>query len=469
MNAQRAVGSLLARHILGFTINFVGTVILVRHFGPVVWGVYSVAYAVQFIAQGIIERGTAGYLIQRHDPPNDQVLGTAFSVQLVTGAVTAAAVALTAPGVAFVFQSEALTGLLWAVAISLAAYALRAVPLGMLERSISYRRVGAVEVADVITFNAVAVIGVALGFGMASLAIAAVTRAIVSLALAWPLSRLMLRPRFSSAVLKELVTFAIPYTGSNALAYLNGAAAPLLVGTIAGARAFGVLQLAYSLIAYPQVLNGILGRVAFPVYSRMTSDARQLQESVGRATSALIQYMGTATLAVAASSPLWVPTIYGPAWVDMPQIMMTIAPALGLGTAFTFVIAGLNATGRAKLVLVVGIAFSSLYWTAAAILVPLLGALGLPVAYSLASITFALYLLLFRRTVGVVDLRVVLIDFTLVSLGVLAAAWTIESGAHVAVLVAAAGFIVLWPLRRLDVRRTAEDLTQLLSAMVRRP
>jgi PST family polysaccharide transporter len=467
VNARRAVGSLLARHILGFAINFLGTIVLVRHFGPEVWGVYSVAYSVQFIAQGIIERGTSGYLIQRQAPPSEREIGTALTMQLVLGVAAAAIAAAAAPAAASFFGSTSLTPLLFAVAVSLVAYALRAVPFGMLERSISYRRVGALEVADVVVFNAVAILGVVAGLEVGALVLAIASRAIVSLALAWPLAGVAPVPRLSITALRELLGFAAPYAASNALAYVNGAAAPLLVVRFAGPRSFGILQLAYSLIAYPQALNAILGRVAFPVYSRMEQDQERVRRSVEEATRMLIRYVGTATLALAASGPLWVPLVYGPEWVGMAPIMLTIAPSLAIGTSFTFVIASLNATGRARAVLAVGAAFSAIYWLGAALLVPSAGAIGLPLAYSFATIAFALYLELFRRTVGPIGLRLALGDLAVAAAGLLAAAWLYSADAAAGALVPLL-LLVYWPLRHIEPRRLAREVPQLLSAMVSR-
>jgi O-antigen/teichoic acid export membrane protein len=423
---------------------------------------------VQFIAQGITERGTSGYLIQRSAPPGEREIGTALTVQLVIGGVAAVLVAAAASTVATFVGSAPLTALLVAVAVSVAAYAMRAVPFGMLERSLSYRRVGALEVADVVVFNVVAIVGVAAGLDIGALVLAVASRAIVSLALAWPLSGVKPVPRLSRQALRELLVFALPYTASSALAYLNGAAAPLLVVRFAGSRSFGILQLAYSLIAYPQALNGILGRVAFPVYSRMDQDRERVRRSVEEATGALVRYVGTATIVLAASAPLWIPLVYGPEWADMAPIMLTIAPSLAIGTSFTFVIASLNATGAARAVLTLGAAFSAVYWLGAVLLVPTTGAIGLPLAYSVASIAFVPYLELFRRRVGPIRVRAALGDLTVAAIALLAAAWLYSENAAAGALVPLA-VLLYWPLRHIDRRRLVREVLQLLTAMVRRP
>ena len=397
---RRAVTSLLGRHAAGFAINAAGTVFLARHFGPYLWGIYAIGYTVQYIAQGLVERGAAGYLIQRRDPPGRAELATVTTVQLALGVGAALFLGFAAPLAGARFASESLDSILIAVALAVALYAIRAVPMGLLERSMSYRRVALVEVGDIAAFNAAAVLGVAFGMGLQSLAVATVVRAAISLAIAWRLAGAGPRLGGSTRVLKELVAFGLPYTGSNALGLLNGAAAPLLVGTSVGVQTFGVLQLAYSLISYPQVINGILGRVAFPFYARMNEDAEHIRTTVSRATSALITYVGIATIGLAASSPVWVPAVYGLPWREVSPIMITTAPALGIGTAFTFVIAALNASGRIRSVLLISVGFTFLYWSSAIVLVPTVGQLGLPLAYSIASLALVGYVRAFRRSFG---------------------------------------------------------------------
>ena len=53
-----------------------------------------------------------------------------------------------------------------AVGLSLPVYAIRAVPMGALERSLRYERVGIIEVLDLSVFNAVAVATSIAGVGL---------------------------------------------------------------------------------------------------------------------------------------------------------------------------------------------------------------------------------------------------------------------------------------------------------------
>lgn len=447
LNPRRAAAQLVGRHAIGFAINFAGTIFFARTLGPAAWGIYNVAFVVQFIGQGVLERGVVGHLIQRRDLPDREVLSVSFTVELAVATGLAALVAIGAGPAAMLMGESSLRVFLLAAGVSLIPYGLRAVPLGLLERDLAYTRVAAVEVSDVAVFVLVSVAGILGGLGFVSLAVAMIARSVVSMIVVFAVTRVRPSLGWSQKHVRELWAFVGPYSGANALSYLNGAAAPILVGTLAGPRELGVLQLAYSLVAYPQVLNGILGRVAFPFYARIGEDSDRVRRSASNATSQLIEYVGGLTVVLAASSPIWVPILYGPDWAGVPQIMLTVAPTLAVGTSLTFVIAGLNAAGRTKAILRTSTAFSLVYWIAAILLVPRIGALGLPVAYAFASMTFIGYLIDFRASVGRIEIRGALaahlIQATLVV--VVAVFLTLGEASGVALAAAAA---IAWTSRR---------------------
>jgi teichuronic acid exporter len=307
-----------------------------------------------------------------------------------------------------------------------------------------YGRVAAIEVLDLFAFNAIAVVGVAAGFGLWALSAAILTRSFASLIAAYVLTRV---PRFSlglsAQVLREMVRFAAPYTLANALTSANTAAAPILVGAFVGTREFGILQLAYTLLVYPQVLTAIIGRVAFPVYARETQ-TDLLAARVNRGTTALMRYVGGATLLLAVTSLIWVPFLYGKEWIGMSEYMLVIAPVYALERSFALVIAALTASGKVVAILLIGIAFTLIYWVSGALLIPRLGAIGLPTAYALASLSFIGYMVVYRRTVARLNIRNSLLEFTaLALLVVVATGWSAGGGPMLGVAVVSIAIVGL--------------------------
>jgi O-antigen/teichoic acid export membrane protein len=258
------------------------------------------------------------------------------------------------------------------------------------------------------------------------------------------------RATFAPAELKRIAGFALPYASSNALTWANTAVALLLVSALAGPREFGLLQMSYAIIVYPQLLTSIIGRVSFPSYSRNAHDPRVLTAQVRSATNSLMRYAGGATLALALTSLVWVPLVFGREWAEMSSFMLVLAPALAFERSLTLVVAALNAMGKAALVLVISISFSGTYWVLTWLLVGRLGGMGLPIAYALACATLVGYIAAYRAQVEALHMRFALSELFALSALLLAATWWFESGGGPGVIIVTSTLLAGLVLR--DIR-----------------
>lgn len=403
------------------------------------------------IAQQALERGGAGFVIQRRHALKRSELGTVFTIQAVLGGLISVALWIGALVLGAHAEQPRLTLLVQAAAAASMMYALRAVPLGSLERSLSYGRVATVEVIDILAFNLIAVAGVQLGLGLPALAIGLVGRAAASFVATVLLSRVGVTFQFDRSVVAEFFKFGLPYATSNGLSFINTAAAPIIVGGFVGLSEFGVLQLAYTLISYPQTLTTILSRVGFATYSRMRR--QDMKDTVSRSTSNLIRVAGGATLLLGASSAVWVQPLFGPAWTAMPAYMLVVAPAYGLGANLNLVIASINASGHASAVLAVSALFSSIFWLTSFVLVPALGGLGLPIAYSLATVVYCGYLAVAKALLGGLQLRSPLVEYGAMCFLILVVViLTALGGVSPNIFLVSAAVIAAWVGLSLDLR-----------------
>jgi lipopolysaccharide exporter len=445
-----AFRNLAVRHAAALGFNLVGSVVLARQLGPALWGSYAVSLTALLIGQQAVERGASGFIIQRAKPLDAHELTSAFVMQIGIGAIVCGILLGVGQWISAASADLGLVTLIEAVALSTLMYAIRAVPLGRLERALSYGRVAAVEVTDVVAFNLVAVLTVLLGFGIAGLAVATVIRASISTAIALAVARTDARWPLARRLPAELLGFAVPFTGSNLLTYLNTLAAPILVAGRASLADYGVLQLAYTIIVYPQTVTTIASRVGFATYPRMTSSA--IAESASQQTGALIRSVASTTLILAVTSAYWVVPIFGTSWTGMTMYMLAIAPTYALGANFNLIIAALNARSGAFLVLTLSAAFSALYWLGGLTLVPAVGGLGLPVAYSIATVVFAGYLAAARKRIGPLVLRRPLSEYFVLCVGLLTFAFLYASDAQVPATIVPVGMII-WLSTRLEARR----------------
>jgi O-antigen/teichoic acid export membrane protein len=171
---------------------------------------------------------------------------------------------------------------------------------------------------------------------------------------------------------------------------------------------------------------------------------------VNSGTLALVRYAGGATLTLAVSSLIWVPLVYGREWVEMSSFMLVIAPALAFERSLTLVVAALNAVGKATLVLLTSLGFSLVYWAMAWLLVERLGAIGLPMSYSIACATLVGYIAVYRKQVGSLRLRAALFELVVLSGILLIVTFLFESGGGSGVAVAGAALMAGLFLRQIQ-------------------
>jgi O-antigen/teichoic acid export membrane protein len=183
-----------------------------------------------------------------------------------------------------------------------------------------------------------------------------------------------------------------------------------------GPAEFGVLQLAYSLIVYPQTISTIFARVEYPMYARLSADRAALASRVGRGTSRALVFGGAGVLLFAATAPIWVPLLYGIQWSGAAELMLVVAPAYVVSSSLNFVVFGINARAHPAKVAWIGLLYTVLYWIFAFPLVNAFGAMGIPVAYALALPVTSLYLSVFRREVARLKIRRALLAYLAMTL-----------------------------------------------------
>jgi lipopolysaccharide exporter len=330
------------------------------------------------------------------------------------------------------------------------------VPVGVLERNFNYGKVATVEILDVMLFVAVAVAGVALGFGLIALAVATVLRAAISMLLALLLSGIAVGVSLRPKVIGDFARFGLPYAGSNVLNFANNAAAPVLVGTYASVSEFGILQLAYTLLFYPQTFTVIIGRIGFATYARV--EANTMAPTLSRSTGELLRIAGGSTLVLATTSVLWIPVLYGDAWATASRYLLVVGPAFALVTSLGLVTAALNAVGRPAAVFALSIIFCVAYWVSAYVLVPRVGGLGLPVAYALATAAYCGYLALARASFGELKLGRVFLEYFAMCCAALGFVLLHVLGAPWYVLAPVLLLIAAWPVSSRYVGRLSSSI-----------
>jgi lipopolysaccharide exporter len=324
--------SVLVGRTLGFQLLTAGvTVVLARLLTPADYGLFAIALSVQLVGQNIAELGLPAALVRMPEAPSTELQAATIGLLL---AVTVAAVAAILAAAFLVLPALGASGeVLRVVAITLLAmplYAVRAVPMAMMDREMRFGRVAAVEAADTAGFNLFALAAALLGLGVFSLAGAVPFGALLGMLVAWTVQGSARRPRFSLSRVRPLIGFGSRVSLLGVLYLGRDLGFVTVVGAVGGAPMAGFYAMAKRLFSFPTALAGAVSRVTLPALSR-SGEQRSARAAGLLGQIALV--CGLPLALVAGSVQPLIEVLLGPEWRPTTDIVLYGSLAMMLGAS----------------------------------------------------------------------------------------------------------------------------------------
>lgn len=263
--AARGVGILVGRTLLLQVLTAGVTVVVARILTPEDYGLFAIALSVQLAGQYIAELGLPAALIRMSSEPSRALQGTVTAVMTLVGLAICAilwSLSLLIWHDSKVMEAIAITS------IAMPLYAMRAVPMALLDRDLSFGRVAAVETAETIAFNAFALAGTLLGMGAFSLLGGVPAGALVGMALAWWIRPSSTDFSLSLRTIRPLAAFG-GQVGAMGMFHLGKDLGFVsLIGGLSSTVMAGYFGMAKRLFSFPIALSGAVARVSLPTFSK---------------------------------------------------------------------------------------------------------------------------------------------------------------------------------------------------------
>jgi PST family polysaccharide transporter len=296
------------------------TIVLARLLTPADYGLFAIALSVQLVGQNFAELGLPAALVRMPQPPSLELQASTIGFLLLVTVTAVLAVLVTA--FAILPALDASSDVLDVVAITLLAlpvYAVRAVPMAMMDRGMRFGRVAAVEAADTIGFNLFALGGALIGFGVFSLAGAVPVGAVLGATVAWSMRGIARRPRFELSRVRPLIGFGsrvsvlgILYLGRD-LGYVA------IIGAVGGTAMAGFYAMAKRLFSFPTARAAAVSRVMLPALS-LSGEQRAGRAGTMTGQVALVCALPLALVA-GGVQPL-IEVVLGPKWLPTADIVL---------------------------------------------------------------------------------------------------------------------------------------------------
>ena len=277
-------------------------------------------------------------------------MSTLFWINLGAGGLLALMAAAAAP-VIVVFYGE--SRLLWmtvAIATVLALNGAAAQHRAMLQRSMRFGTLAAIDIVAQVCGIGVGV-GMALaGWGYWALVAMAITNPVVSGVGVWTAAGWVPgRPR-REPEMRSMLAFGGAVTANNVLGYVAFNLDKVLIGRVWGAEILGLYTRAYQLINLSnESLLSTIGSVAFPALSRLQHDLPRLRTYFLRGYGLFLSLVVPVTVACALFAEDIVLVLLGPKWREAARMFRLLAPtilAVGCINPFAWLLLASDQAGR---------------------------------------------------------------------------------------------------------------------------
>ena len=296
-------------------IRLASAAVMSRLLGPSEFGLVALAMAFAGFATILTDVGLRAAVVQYRDL-NRAGLSTVFWLSAGVGAVLALALSISSRLIANFAHLPALSSVLVAISCGLFFSSICAVPLGLMNLKMEFRKTAIVEMVSECCAGCAA-IGLALhGFGYWALVGQNLTATATACLLYYVVSGWRPSLDFDSAQVRRIALFSTNMLGFNALNYWARSLDALLIGRYWGSGQLGYYNRAYSLMMYPySMLHTAVTPVLHSALSTMQHDLARMRQTYLKLAkiSLMISFSTVATFAVLAE-PLVV-TIWGTQWL----------------------------------------------------------------------------------------------------------------------------------------------------------
>lgn len=330
-----------------FVLQLGAQVVLARLLGPDTYGVFGMGLLVFTLSNFLAEFGFGWGLVQKVDLHPDDVR-FAFTWQLVTGGVAAAALLLLAPWLGHFFHDERVVPVIRWMALACVLNAASAPAMNLLRRDLNFRAIGLIQIGSY--FVGYVLVGMSLawlGYGVTTLVAAWLTQSAVTLIAAYLKRPHALKPLFHYEGASSMFNMGATVFFTNLVNWFISNLDRVMVGRLLNAHAVGLYTTGSNLSNMPaSLLLGSMQPAFLSAGARMQDDLPKLRSTYLQILSTIWALIAPAMTVGALLAPDLVHFVYGPAWTGAGHVLAILFLAVPLQLTWCMTTPVLWNTGR---------------------------------------------------------------------------------------------------------------------------
>jgi O-antigen/teichoic acid export membrane protein len=365
------------RSIVTQAIGLAGIVLLTKELSPHQFGLIAFGLAITAFASAFADVGLAAGLIRSPSTPTRGELQAALGLQVIT--MTFLALVLSLAALPFGVPGK-ITALML---LSLPVAAWQTPPRVLLERSLDYKTLSAVELGQSVGYWATAITAVACGLGVWGVAAASVVQTGVGTALLlWRVPEARLKARLSWRESRSLAEFGAAFQAVNFTNLVRDQGLNLAVAAILGISGLGVWNVAARVLRAPLTLFGAVWRVSYPSMAHIVRGDPRPAALLERAVAVSALGCGLLLAPLGGVGVVLVPLVFGQQWRGAGYVLAPASAALMLGGPVSLAVGGyLYAIGAVRTVLWSAVLHTAAWFAISLPLLPLIGVTAIGVGW----------------------------------------------------------------------------------------
>jgi O-antigen/teichoic acid export membrane protein len=318
-----SAADIFLRQGLAFCIS----IALARLLSPQEFGTIALLYLFTGIANAFVDSGFSAALIQRQDVTHTDE-STVFWFNLAMGLSAATALWAAAPTISAFYDLPILIPLVWLMALNVFLSSAGAIHGTLLTKRLDFRTQMKIGAIATICAGVVAVALALNGYGIWALAAQSLISTLTTTFLLWAFNSWRPTFTFSCASARSLFGFGGYLFASGLLDITYSRIYTLLIGKFYSVQELGFYSRADEIKQLPVgVLSGILGRVAFPIFSSVADDKARLRRGVQMALRGVMFISVPSMLGLAAIAEPLVLALLGDQWRPAALFVQILALA----------------------------------------------------------------------------------------------------------------------------------------------
>ncbi|WP_170270153.1 MOP flippase family protein [Heliorestis acidaminivorans] len=265
-------------------------IVLARQLLPEHFGLIAMLAVFIAVGQTFVDSGFGSALIQKQDTTRIHYSST-FYFNIALGLLGAAVLWLSAPYIASFYNQPELVLLTQFMALNLIIGSFGIIQTNIITKKLDFKTLTKVSLLASVTSGIIGITLAFMGFGVWSLAIQAVSNTLFRTALLWLLNSWRPSFEFSFQALGELFGYGSRLLASSLLDTVFQNIYQITIGKVYSATDLGYYTQARRLEEIPtQTLSSVVGRVAFPAFSKIQNDQQRLKKGIKKGLTTLVLF-----------------------------------------------------------------------------------------------------------------------------------------------------------------------------------